>query len=365
MVAVKGSDNELTPFIELDNNIEEIVKIIMSQTKHPTVFDLHTLPRFLYINWLALFGKDNLRNAVVSIFEQGLRKGTLGYWDEIHGKSSIIRGVEMYGPEFFFIPNKYWKRVEENNEFLRIQKEHSELTISKEFLVKTLRKPSLYSHTIEACVDTFMVSIPPVEGDELPSDLQDYIKWGITSETAKPARRAFGQYWYSHVHKRMTTRNPFGQVFIPDKVDLLFRTRGVFANYTQKRIAASKNFYIVKDKDEMLTKLLVGWFNSTIFLSVLMLLGRRISDTWTRFLENDYLELPVITLDEKSETVSEVIESINGILTKDLPPVWGQLDEEYRYRLDLALAKFIGIRNPEKTIENLYQVLRNLLHKTQ
>ncbi|MGC9059539.1 MAG: hypothetical protein ACP5H3_04015, partial [Candidatus Aenigmatarchaeota archaeon] len=172
--------------------------------------------------------------------------------------------------------------------------------------------------------------------------------------------------WYSHVYKQMMTKKPFGQVFLPDKVDLLFKNRSIFANYTREKVAASKNFYIVRSKNETLTKLLIGWFNSTIFISVLALLGRRISETWTRFLENDYLELPIINLNiNNEEIVSEIVENVNKILNKHLPPLWKQLNKDYRYKLDLAIAKFIGIKNPERTIEKLYQLLNNLLHKNR
>lgn len=366
MVAVKGSDRKSTVFIELNDNVEEAAKIAVGIVEPHAAINIHALPRFLDINWLALFEEDRLRNIVVSTFEQGIRRGTLGYWYEVLGKGSIIRGVEMYGPEFFFIPNKHWRVVEDKSGFVRIESKGKELTISKEFLVKTLRKPSHYSHKIEADANTFMLSIPPTEMKDLPSDLQDYIEWGVSSGTAKPAINAYGKYWYSHVHKQMTTKEPFGHVFIPDKVDLLFKNRGVFANYTREKVAASKNFYIARNKNETHAKILVGWFNSTIFISVLILLGRRISGTWTRFIENDYLELPIINLGTgDEETVSEIVENVNRILSKSLPPLWEQLNEEYRYKLDLAIAKYIGIENPEKTIENLYRILNNLLHRTQ
>lgn len=368
LVGVKGSNRRSTAFIKLNNDVEEVAKTIMCDVNPPATFNLHTLPRTLDINWLALFGKDDLRNAVVSIFKQGLKSGTLRYWNEILDKSSIIRGVEMYGPEFFFIPNKYWKVVGESNDFIIIQSESRELIIAKDFLVKTLRKPSLYSHKIEADANSFMLSIPPAEPNELPDGLKEYIKWGTNSGTARPAINAYGKYWFSHVYKQMTTKKPFGQVFIPDKVDLLFKNRGVFANYTKERAAASKNFYIVRDEDEVSTKLLVGWFNSTIFISILVLLGRRISETWTRFLKNDHLELPVINLNinsENEEMTSEIVESVNKILNRPLPPLREQLNKEYRRRLDLVIARFIGIENPEETIENLYQLLSNLLHKNQ
>jgi hypothetical protein len=366
IVAIKGSNKRPTAIIGLDNNIEEVAKdITSSNIMHHDTVDLHSLPRFLDINWLALFEENRVRDLIIDIFNQGLKNGTLGYWSEILGKDSIVRGVEIYGPEFFFIPNRYWNIIEEQDNFIKMRGKDRELIINRDFLVRTLRKPSLYSHKIEADVRTFMLSIPQVEIEDLPHDLREYIRWGSDSGTAKPAMDAYGRFWYSHVHRQIKTKEPFGHVFIPDKVDLLFKNRGVFANYTKERVAASKNFYIVKDEDEARTKILIGWLSSTIFISVLVLLGRKISETWTRFLENDYLELPVINLNKEDETMSEVIGKVDRILTKHLPPLWEQLGEEYRYELDLAIARFIGLENPERVVENLYQLLSNRLYKIQ
>jgi hypothetical protein len=371
IVAVKGtSRSRLTVFTELDNNPEEIAKVVSVDQKSNmrNLFDIHDLPRFLDINWLALFGENKLRDIIVNAFKQGLKIGTLGYWDDALGRGSIIRGVEMDGPEFFFIPNAHWRIFKENERTVEIENSEnkSSLTLSKEFLIRTLRKPSLYSNVIEASVDSYMLSIPPTEIIDLPEALQCYIKWGIDSGMAKPALNAYGKYWFSHVHKQMITKKPFGQVFIPDKVDLMFKCRGVFVNYTNEKVAASKNFYIIKDENETINKFLVGWFNATIFISTLVLLGRKISETWTRFLENDYLELPVINVslvDEKN--ISEVCKNIKSIINKPLPPLWNQLNEEYRYRLDLSLAEAIKIEKPEKIVEELHQILSNHRFNTQ
>jgi hypothetical protein len=197
-----------------------------------------------------------------------------------------------------------------------------------------------------------MLSVPPKDISELPEDLRIYIEWGIESGAAKPAIKAYGSKWYSHVYGQIRAKEPFGIFFIPDIVDLLFRRRGVFAFYSEEEVASSKNFYIVRD--EALAKPLAGWLNSTFFISTLALLGRRISDTWTRFLENDYLELPVIN---PSEGANEIAESISRMMDMRLPPLYDQLGEDYRYELDLSVAKFIGIEDPEREIERMYSTL--------
>jgi hypothetical protein len=363
IVAVKdGNRTKQTLLTELKNNYEETAKVIIlgQKTEEVNAFNIHRLPRFMDINWLALFGKNKLRDIIANIFEQGLKKGTLDYWENVLGRGSIIRGVEMYGPEFFFIPNKHWSISREDEETVEIENKgnKSKLILGKEFLTRTLRKPSLYSNIIEANVESYMLTVPQKELQDLPGDLKDYIEWGINSRTARPAIRAYGKHWFSHVHKQMATKRPFGHVFIPDKVDLSFNRRGVFANYTREKTAASKNFYIARDENQTITKLLLGWFNSTLFISTLILLGRKISETWTRFLENDYLELPVINVNSADKnSILEVCDKIDNLISKPLPPLWNQMDEEYRYLLDLSIAEATKLGEPEKVVEDLHQTL--------
>ena len=356
MVAFKNSKKEKTKFIHINSDFEKAINAII---------DIHNLPKFLDINWLALFNSSKLRSILISIFQEGLENGKLGYWNDILGKDSIIRGIEMYGPEFFFIPNKYWEIIEKSENFVKIQNKNKELFIDKKFLVRTLRKPSLYKNKILADINTFMISIPSIEIDKLPTDLQEYIEWGVNSGTAKPAISAYGKFWYSHIQRQIINKKPFGNVFIPDKVDVLFNNRAVFANYTNEMVSASKNFYIIKCKDEIINKVLTGWFNSTIFISLLFLLSRKISETWTRFLEADYLQLPIINIKTlyNENKIIELVENVNNILDKDLPPFWKQLKEDYRYKLDILILELIGVKNAENLIKNLYQLLNNLFDK--
>jgi len=370
LVAVKNKKwSEQAIFTKLSKDIERLAEAIIRQKSKPEAFKRHlfnvnSLPRFLDINWLSLIDGGELRDVVVRIFKQGLKNKTLGYWDEVLGRRSIIRGIEMYGPDFFFVPNKYWKVVRENKDDIIIEHMNDgyELSLNKQYLIKTLRKPSLYKNMIEAKVETYMLSIPPVELNKLPSDLQSYIEWGRNSKTARPAINAYGKYWYSHVHKQIATKKPFGQIFIPDKIDFRFKNRGVFANYTNTETAASKNFYIVRDKDEKTMQLLAAWFNSTVFLSILMLLGRKISETWTRFLMNDYLELPVIDINSIPDNLThDIINKISSVLSRKLPPLREQLMTDYRYSLDIVILEAISATNADEIASTLHQAFANIL----
>ncbi len=341
-IAIKGVEYGGTSLYRVNDSLEGLGRI-----------DLRKVPRFIQMNWLSLF--NPLREPVTELFQEGLSSGSLGYWREVMGKS-LIRGLEMYGPDFFFVPNRYWKVLRDERKSLVIEHLGEQLIIPKEFLIRTLRKPSLYANKIEVNPDTYMMAIPPLDLEELPRDIRSYINWGARSGTSAPAMKVFGKKWYSHVYTQARSKRPFGRVFIPDKVDLMFRNRGVFANYSEEPVSASKNFYLLKGLDEGKAKQVASWLNSTPFLAVLYLMGRRISDTWTRLLESDYLELPMI-----NPAVIEgdsIIAIFDQIRFKELPPLRKQLEEGYRRSLDETLLESMNISS--QILEKIYEHLRSI-----
>ncbi len=341
ILAAKGDRHHgETAIIRVNDSAEELGRV-----------DIKELPAFLQMNWLSLFSP--LRDLVRGLFERGLSKGTLGYWGDLG--PDMVRGLEMYGPDFFFIPNRYWSVVEDGGDEVVISRGEDTLSLNRGFLVRCLRKPSLYARRIEVSPDSYMLSIPPLPLEELPPDVRRYVRWGERSKAAAPAVRAFGDRWYSHVFSQVESKRPFGRVFIPDKVDLAFRRRGVFANYSEEPVSASKNFYLIRGSGEE-AKLIAAWLNSTPFLAVLHLMGRRISDTWTRLLENDYLELPMISPDPDVDW--PVREAFDDVKARELPPLWEQLGEEYRERLDRSVIRAVGV--DEGVLFRIYSTLRDL-----
>ncbi len=123
-------------------------------------------------------------------------------------------------------------------------------------------------------------------GDEPEGDVLRYIRWGGEGGLGGVPALKFGDKWYRHVWMQLRSKMPFGHVFIHDKVDLT--RHKVIANYSNKPLCASKNFYVIRTNNPMIA----AWYNSAIFREVLMIFGRKISESWTRFLEDDYLAIP-------------------------------------------------------------------------
>jgi hypothetical protein len=352
---LNGIDSEVFSKYLMNHDIEKMKKI-----KSLYLVKLKKIDEFLDNNWLSLVGNRDLKENLISIFNSGLEKGVLGYWKDILGNEKLIRGIEMYGPDFFFIGNKYWEICEISNNHIEIKnKQNSQkFEIDKKFFVKTLRKPSLYNFRIKPEVDTYMLSVPHKERENLPDDLKKYIDWGESSNTAKSAIKNYKKFWYCHVYDQICSKEPFGNIFITDKVDLLFNNRGVFSNYSEINLAASKNFYIVKNLKRKYSLVLTAWFNSTIFFSILIQFSRKISDTWTRLLINDYLELPILNIKKISEDlIDKISTTLQKIIKIELPPFWDQIRKQYRYELDMSIARALKIENEKQFIEKLYQSL--------
>lgn len=360
-----------TAFISLNKtkNIKNLSKLFFRRIpdketlEYRTVnyVDLHKVTEIWDMNWLVFFRNNELKQLLNQIFSYSMKKGTVTLWKNLFGGKFLVRGVEIYGPDFFFIPNKFWKIVGDvcGKIIIRNGKLYREFSIDKKYLEATLRRPALYADKILVRPEHYFLVIPPVELDEFPPYLIEYLNWGKISGVAKSAVKKFGKYWYAHIYRQIKTKKPYGKVFLPDKVDSKFKNRGVFANYSNVPIVASKNFYTVKIDEDKVCKVLTAWFNSTFFISLLLIAGRKISEHWTRFLRDDYLKLPIPNVKTlNKEHVRNICKSIDKNTTKPLPPLPYQLNEEYRVKLDVSLAEAIELPHPRKIVNELHSLLR-------
>ena len=367
---VEGSCKTAFISVEKENEVEDVIKSIFKNRKTnltPTVnyVDLCRIPSLWDMNWLTFFGRGKFRRILSKIFIKGFRRGALSLWEEYPGRSLLVRGIEMYGPNFFIIPNKHWRITHINEKGVVIERigNGKSLFIDEDYIKPVLRKPSLYKNCIKPNLQYYILVIPPIKLRNLSKNLREYVSWGIKSGVAKNAIKVFGRFWFSHVLKQIKTKNPYGKVFLPDKIDLRFKNRGVFANYTEDFLTATKNFYIIKIESDLYSKVLTAWFNSTPFLALLIFAGRRISKTWTRFLKEDYLRIPVIRLKSiEREVASEICDCLNDMISMGkLPPLLEQVDKKYRFRLDNAVIDAIGFNRSEDLVYELYDSLFELL----
>lgn len=366
LIASKKKVDLETAFLTIGaNNVDQmeelscILKGVKPTNDYINWVNISKIPYPWNMNWLALFGQDPLREMISKIFRQAAESDMLTSWADAFDKKQIVRGIEMYGPDFFLIPNKYWRIVNEDAEGVTIENDHRiKLRISREFMISALRKPEFYVDSIIPRVGHYFLSIPQKNESELPLGIAEYIKWGELHSAAKPALRVFGRYWYSHVNKQINVKKPFGRVFLPDKIDPSFDKRGVFACYTDQLLTASKNFYIATFDDKLKDKALASWFNSSLFIAYFIMASRKISERWTRFLEEDYLRMPIININLLDKhALQELANNFDKMAERKLKPIVSQLGEDFRLQMDETWFGIIGIED-SATLQELYSLLR-------
>jgi hypothetical protein len=352
LVASKSRKKGETAFITLDSDLEPSrLEYSLGRVRAPETHyvDLHRITGILDFNWLALFKIEALRQ-FIDMLTALLTARKLLPFAEALGKKSIVRGVEMHGPDFFLIPNRFWRVLDVRENYIVVSNGVEVLELPREYLIPALRKPGLYVDSILVKPDHYLISIPPTGLEEFSSSVRRYIEWGLRSGAASVAVRAFGERWYSHVYRQVASKKPFATLFLPDKVDARFRNRGVFAVATEAPVSATKNFYLVLDRQ--CSPLLTLWFNSSFFISLLLHAGRAISETWTRFLEEDYLKLPIPNPSICREYGGEVEKLVRELSSTRLPPLSLQIGNPYRRKLDEFILDILGAQGANLTFSS-------------
>lgn len=349
LLATKGELVEDTMIILLDDSRDPRYALHRSLGS----CRLHSIPQILNHNWLSLFADPWLRELLAKLSNSPLlAPGS----QVISGR--ILRGVEMYGPDFFLLPNRFWRVVGEEEGCVELEGDGGRrVRVGRKYLVKTLRRPALYGYKMLVEPAHYFLSIPPKPIHSLPQELRAYLKWGASSSAASPAMRAFGKLWYAHIWRQLRSKGPYGGVFIPDKVEAGLTTRGVFSNHSLKPFTAAKNFYILRGLEGDDVRLAASWFNSVFFIIILTVAGRRISRRWTRLLEEDHLRLPFPRLEEvRGSGLEEIVEKNEG---RELPPLLQQLENppSWRLKMDAIWLELLRI----KDVENL-ELYENLSH---
>ena len=269
----------------------------------------------------------------------------------------IVRGVEMYGPDFFFIPNRLWKIASTKNDEIILKYDRSTIEIPKKFLVQSLRKPGYYNQFITPEVSDYALSIPNSERSRMWLKL--YLD--VSEQHASPAKRKFGQDWINHIHNQIETKKPWGNLFFIDKFGIT--STSVMAHFLDTRLICTKNFYVLRNCLPIQAKLYAAWLNSTLFIILFMLYRREIGGSYGRLQIIDYKREPLF-LDFSnfaSSIKKQIIKYFDLMRGLKLPPMPEQLQCPQRRALDLAFIQ--GLQLPRITEEYLQVSIYPLLEK--
>lgn len=189
----------------------------------------------------------------------------------------ITRGFEMYGPDFFFLPNKYWEIIRKNKKGIIVQHiaTETQIQITMDCLRTALRRPGVYESITPNI--THLVLIPD-EQNQIP---KKYYQLG--KHQSALAKRKFGNEWYSHIKRQIFTKGIEGNLFLVDKFAIT--SAATLLHYFEQKVTASKNFYMVEGSN---TKLQAAWMSSILYIYVFLANRREIGGAFGRLQIKDY-----------------------------------------------------------------------------
>lgn len=269
---------------------------------------------------------------------------------------NIIRGIEMYGPDFYCLPNSYWHVISEDDQAVVIQqvKDNKELTIPKKFLLRTLRKSGLYKNQISPNINEYILSIP--KNDNINSDVKLYSELNI--QNSQIAQKKFGKNWIHHTSDQINAKEPFGNLFFIDKLSL--DSSGVICHFFEEQYSATKNFYIMKGNVDEL-RLQAAWLNSSCFLVLYLINRREIGPTIGRMQIIDLMKTRLF-LNTKAlprHIQTNVIEQFELFRSESLQRIPDQIGKDFRMALDKTILLALGFEKGKISmiLNNIYSLL--------
>jgi methylase of polypeptide subunit release factors len=314
-------------------------------------------------NWIRFLLPEQLLDFVHTI----LQSEVLHSGNDLH--LNILRGIEMYGPDFFFFPNKYWDIIDIKEDEIEISstKQHPSgsdhhLNINRKFLTPCLRKPALYSGKISPIVTEFALSIP--KSNEISKNLAEYI--ALTEFAANPAKKQFENSWIHHISHQLTTKQPYGQLFFVDKFGINSTHTMIF--FTDVVYSCTKNFYLFRGPPD-LAKILAAWLCSSWYYLLFLYNRREIGGSYGRMqimdlmTERIFPDINQITPD----IATDIIDAFDYLRTQELSSIPDQLTQVSRQNLDQAWLKFLQIHIPmiDPSLSHLYDILSSELKACQ
>ncbi len=265
----------------------------------------------------------------------------------------LRRGVEMYGPEFFLIPNKTWRILDEKHDTIAIVSPDGYiLEMPRSFLKKALRKPSLYKNKISPNVMHYLLIIPP--NQESHKAVQEYV--ARTKAYATPAIKKFGAQWIHHPYFQVQTKSPFTNLAMVDKFGM--KTVGTYVHFMDDLVIPTKNFYMFRGEKETL-KLLASWFSSSFFLYFFMRSRRIIGRDLGRLQIVDYSNEPLMINPISVPPIfrQKILGEFDKLRFMDLPPISKQIEKGTRKALDTAWSNYFESIDVSIDLQELYDTL--------
>jgi tRNA1(Val) A37 N6-methylase TrmN6 len=272
----------------------------------------------------------------------------------------IIRGIEMYGPNFYFFPNNKFN-IKFSDSSFNIYSKSESYELAEMYFERIFRRPGLYNKLISPNVKDFVLRMPPDE--QISEDLIAYInKNEIEAEVAK---RKFDKNWLHHTYNQLVHKKPYGYLFLVDKLGLI--TSSTVSHYSSTRLPCTKNFYVFSELNNLDSKIYASWLNSSLFLLCYILFRRELGSSYGRLQISDYMKHPLFpkisNLDK--HILNQTLEIFDSIKMNPLPPYPERFSHKLIMQLDTHWLRLLNIPDPDKILSEIYSEVSSYLKHLQ
>ena len=287
------------------------------------------------------------------------------------GKKVMIPSEGMHlDSKYFFVPNDDWKLIEAGDKVVLIENTTTSeiLKIPLDSLHLSLRRPEFHT-VITPKLEHYMLLVPPIPKNKLAFDLRRYIEWAELKGAhkkvtiAKYSRRK-GIPWYSYMYDQVnySRKNATGRVAFVLKFRL--KRRSCIAHFFDSNVIGTNSYFFGSMENPIHDKVLVAWFNSSLFLTLFLNFRREIAGDWGQIKIRDLGEMPCINpLFLSQNAIDRIAKVLDKIKTLQLPPIPDQIGNNQRRELDTAIINALEIPNPKIFLALLYASLNNQITK--
>jgi len=313
-------------------------------------------------NWMT-FTRPRDLNRIVDIVKESK--------NITQGKKVMIPSEGMHlDSQYFFVPNGDWNIVQTQEKSLAIKNTTTgeTVTMPMEYLHLSLRRPEFHT-VITPRLEHYMLLIPPKPKDELTSDLKRYIEWAELKgahkkKTIADYSKRKGIPWYSYMYDQVHFARTKAKGRIAFVLKFRLKRRACIAHFFDFNVLGTNSYFFGSMKDPIYDKVLVAWFNSTLFLTLFLQSRREIAGDWGQIKIRDLGEMPCINPSSlKRSAIDEIATVLDRMRTVQLPPIPDQVGEPMRRELDLAMIKALEIPDPDIFLRLLYSSFTNQITK--
>lgn len=371
LVAQKGKfHNQKTKFVILKQKLSRrnylnLAKMIEENTKD---FE-DTSIRIRHINSQKLRNSSNwvihlYNQDFNNLFDQIRESGALTTTSQIVKipRYDVDRGLRAGISDFFYLPNKYWKIINESKNWIKIENIENKVSLKllRQYLYPVFRKSSLYEQIIpEICEYVFVISN---EG-QLEKGVQEYVKWGLQKFQKQPG---FETLAFNHVSKG----RKIARVGITHELSL--STNNIIAYYSPKPVIFTDNFIFIRTLNAETDKTIAAYLNSSLFLLMYFLIRRVKSGALGQIFGTDMrnfmcLNPHQVTVDDRKE----LFQIFDRFITESntFPSFLNQIqdalgnNDHLRFLLDRKVCEILKLTNIPNFMRQLYETLITELNK--